>query len=86
MIVFQTFLFSELEVDFGADGAQIYYLHCVFWFPSRFSSVQLLSRVWLFATPWTAALQASLSNTNSRSLPKLMSIELVMLLEMKSLV
>ena len=41
-------------------------------------SVQLLSRVGLFATPWTAAFQASLSITNSRSLPKLMSIELVM--------
>ena len=43
-----------------------------------FSSVQLLSRVRLFATPWTAACQASLSITNSRSLPKLMSIESVM--------
>ena len=44
----------------------------------QFSSVQLLSRVQLFATPWTAAHQASLSNTNSWSLHKLMSIELVM--------
>ena len=43
------------------------------------SSVQLLSRVQLFATPWTTAHQASLSITNSRSLPKLMSIESVML-------
>ena len=42
------------------------------------SSVQSLSRVQLFATPWTAAHQASLSITNSRSLLKLMSIELVM--------
>ena len=41
-------------------------------------SVQLLSRVWLFATPWTAALQASLSITNSRSLLRLMSVKLVM--------
>ena len=41
-------------------------------------SVQSLSRVQLFATPWTAACQASLSITNSQSLPKLMSIELVM--------
>jgi len=41
-------------------------------------SVQLLSRVWLIATPWTAALQASLSITNSWSLLKLMSIESVM--------
>ena len=43
-----------------------------------FSSVQSLSRVQLFATPWTAARPASLSITNSRSPPKLMSIELVM--------
>ena len=42
------------------------------------SSVQLLSRVQLFATPWTAACQASLSITNSWSLLKLISIELVM--------
>ena len=42
------------------------------------SSVQVLSRVWLFATPWTAACQASLSITNSQSLPKLMCIESVM--------
>ena len=35
----------------------------------QFSSVQFLSHVWLFATPWTAALQASLSITNSWSLP-----------------
>ena len=44
----------------------------------QFSSVQSLSRVWLFATPWTAAWQASLSITNSWSLLKLMSIESVM--------
>ena len=44
----------------------------------KFSSVQSLSRVQLFATPWIAACQASLSITNSRSLPKLMSIESVM--------
>ena len=43
-----------------------------------FSSVQSLSRVWLLATPWTQARQASLSITNSWSLPKLMSIESVM--------
>ena len=44
----------------------------------EFSSVQSLSRVWLFATPWIAARQASLSITNSRSSPKLLSMELVM--------
>ena len=41
-------------------------------------SVQLLSPVQLFATPWTTAWQASLSITKSRSLPKLMAFELVM--------
>ena len=44
----------------------------------QFSSVQSLSRVRLFATPWNAACQAFLSITNSRSPPKPMSIELVM--------
>ena len=44
----------------------------------QFSSVQLLSRVQLFATPWIAALQASLSITNSRSSLRLTSIDLVM--------
>ena len=44
----------------------------------QFSSVQLLSYVWLFATPWTAAHKASPSITNSWSLLKLMSIESVM--------
>ena len=42
------------------------------------SSVQLLSCIRLFATPWTAACQASLSITNSWSLPKVMSSKLVM--------
>ena len=44
----------------------------------QFSSVHLLSNVGLFATPWTAAHQASLSITNSHSPPRPMSIELVM--------
>ena len=44
----------------------------------QFSSVQSLSRVRLFATPWTAARQASLSITNSRSSLRLTSIEVVM--------
>ena len=48
---------------------------CYFW---RIISVQSLSRVRLFSTPWTAAHHASLSITNSRSLLKLMSIESVM--------
>ena len=41
----------------------------------QFSTVQSLSRVWLFANPWIAARHASLSITNSWSLPKLISIE-----------
>ena len=45
---------------------------------TQFSSVQSLSRVWLFATPWTAAVQASLSITNSWILLTLMSIKSVM--------
>ena len=51
------------------QGAQVKFL---------VSSVQSLSHVQLFVTPWTAACQASLSITNSWSWPKLMSIELVM--------
>ena len=47
-------------------------------FHLQFSSVQLLSRVQLFPTPWIAARQASLSITNSWSSPRLMSIESVM--------
>ena len=53
------------------------YFPVAYWCGSL-SSVQLLSWVWLFVTPWTAACQASLSITNSWSLLKLMSIELVM--------
>ena len=49
-----------------------------YFFIQVFSSVQLLSRVWLFVIPRTAARQPSLSITNSRSLLKLMSIESVM--------
>ena len=46
--------------------------------PVQFSSVQSLSRVWLFVTPWIKARQASQSITNSQSSLKLMSIESVM--------
>ena len=48
------------------------------WLERNFSSVQSLSNVQLFVTPWTTAFRASLSITSSWSLPKLMSIELVM--------
>ena len=47
--------------------------------PMLFSSAQSLNHVRLFVTPWTAVCQASLSITNSHSLPKLVSIESVML-------
>ena len=45
---------------------------------SPFTFIQSLSSVWLFATPWITARQASLSITNTRSLPRLTSIESVM--------
>ena len=50
----------------------------MWWRELQFSSVQLFSRVWPFVIPWTAACQASLSITNSRSSLRLTSIELVM--------
>ena len=61
------YIMWNAEVDESQAGIKI-----------QFSSVQSLSRVRLFATPWIAAHQASLSITNSRSSPKLMSIESVM--------
>ena len=51
---------------------------CFFYFNWSISSVQLLSCVWLFVTPWTAACQAFLSITNSQSLLKLTCIDSVM--------
>ena len=62
--------------DLTWEDLQILLSHCCI--PEEISSVQSLSRVRLFATPWTAARQAFLSITNSRSSLKLMSIELVM--------
>ena len=52
--------------------------HIFRFFSIEFSSVQSLSCVWLFATPWTTARQASLSINNSQSPPKPISIESVM--------
>ena len=54
------------------------WLSSILWIHTHLSSVQLPSHVQLFSTPWTAALQASLSITNTWSLLTLMSIELVM--------
>ena len=59
-------------------GSQRVGHNCATNFCFQFSSVHLLSHVWLFATPWIAACQASLSITNSRSLVILMFIESVM--------
>ena len=53
-------------------------------YQSKFSSVQLLSRVQLFVTPWAAECQASLPITNSWSLLKFMPIKSVMLLNLSS--
>ena len=64
---------SEFTVSTGTNGRDVWTLK-VF----QFSSVQSLSRVRLFATPWIAAHQASLSITNSRSSLRLTSIESVM--------
>ena len=55
-----------------------FYMGCTIEIYQPFSSLQSLSCVQLFATPWTAAHQTSLSITNTQSLPKLMSIELGM--------
>ena len=69
---FQSYRWGGLHTHEDTD-AQQGWITCLV-----FRSVQSLSCVWLFATPWTAARQASLSITNSRSLLKLMSIESVM--------
>ena len=63
----------HILLKLGLENLSITLLPCV-----QLSSFLSLSHVQLFATPWTAALQASLSITNSQSLPKLMSIESVM--------
>ena len=61
---------NDVTVYLSVDSDKLYSV--------QFRSVQSLSRVWLFAIPWTTARQASLSITNSQSLCKLMSIESVM--------
>ena len=70
-------LFTSGGQSFGASAsASVLQMNIQVLLP--FSSVQSLSSVRLFATPWTTARQASLSITNSQSPPKPMSIELVM--------
>ena len=63
---------SSIQLKFNRGKLKIYII------TSKFSSVQSLSHIRRFVTPWTAARQASLPITNSRSLLKLMSIESVM--------
>jgi len=65
---------TNMNTDMST-GVSVIYFTLLSW---QFNSVQSLSHVPLFATPWTAAHQASLSITNSQSLLKLTSIESVM--------
>ena len=67
-----------MKADIPAGKQLVWSIHLWQLMKSWFSSVQSLSRVWLFETPWIAARQASLSITNSQSLFKLMFIESVM--------
>ena len=70
--------FSTSLPSFGVVTV-FYFSHCYrYAILSKFTSVQSLSGVWLFATPWITACQASLSITNSWSLCKLISIMSVM--------
>ena len=73
-----TFTFTMILRDFHFHYGSSWLSLSLWFFEVQFSSVQSLSRVWLFATPWIAARQASLSITNSQSSLKLTSIELVM--------
>ena len=68
-------LFITFEIHLSNFGSQLLSTAI---FRNSFNSVHSLNRVRLFATPWTAAHQGSLSITNSQSLFKLMSIETVM--------
>ena len=75
-------IFKSISWNVGAMRIRSEIIHVEWSWDSRhlvqFHSVQSLSRVQHFATPWTAALQASLSITNSQSYLKLMSIKLIM--------
>ena len=72
-------LSRRVELIFQGLYSKVFFLGCfVLSYSVQFSSVQLLSHVRLYGTPWTAARQASLSITNCHSLPKPMSIESVM--------
>ena len=70
MIIQQKTRFKLCTRDYITKCILLEILEFILWERVWFSSVQLLSLVWLFATPWTAAHQASLTITNSRSLLK----------------
>ena len=65
------------SIDFFHDKVTIFICNWYLSWEGVFSSVQSLNHIWLFATPWTATCQASLSITNSWSPPKPMTIESV---------
>ena len=67
-----------MSISRWMDKKAVVYIHNGIFSSVQFSSVQSLSRVRLFATPWIAACQASLSMTNSRSSLRLASIKSVM--------
>ena len=67
-----------MQLDFWFWSSQSLWKCWIGWQDTQFSSIQLLNRTWLSATPWTAECQASLSITSSWSLLKPMSIESMM--------
>ena len=72
-------IFGLCSLDMcDTNPLKLWQSECVQEFLGCFTSVQSLSHVWLFAAPWSAACQASLSITNSWSLLKLMPIKSVM--------
>ena len=76
-------ILKEIKPEYSLEGLMLklklqYFGHLMKRASVQFSSVQSLSHVQLFATPWIPVLQASQSIINSQSLPKLMSIEPVM--------
>ena len=79
--IVSSFIYLFIFYHLSHQGSPVFSLETILFLPKaivQFSSAQLLSRVWLFETPGTAAHQASLSITNSQSLFKLTSTELVM--------
>ena len=67
-----------MSIDRGTDKEDVVHIYNGILLGRQFSSVQSLSHIWLFATPWNAACQASLSITNFWRLLKLVFIELMM--------